>query len=68
MKNKIKCPICNQEFEGGDFDDCPFCGWECWLLEDIENPDKIDVVNGVSISKAKKNYEKGLSPWGDPLK
>ena len=26
--NEVKCPICGTVFEGGTFDDCPYCDWE----------------------------------------
>ena len=27
MSRKIRCPICEKEFQGDTFDNCPFCDW-----------------------------------------
>lgn len=66
-KEKVKCPICGTEFEGGSFDDCPYCDWTYLGYEGEMEEDELDSANPVSIQKAKALVAKGLNIWGDPL-
>lgn len=64
---KVKCPICGTEFEGGSFDDCPICDWTYLGYEGELEEDEIDSANPITVKQAKKNFAKGLDIWGNPL-
>lgn len=64
---QVKCPICGTEFEGGSFDDCPYCDWEYLGFESELDEDEYEEVNHTTIKHAKENFAKGLDIWGDPL-
>lgn len=64
---KVKCPICGTEFEGGSFDICEYCGWGYLGYESELDPDEKEDYNLMSINQAKANFAKGLDIWGDPL-
>lgn len=66
-KEKVKCPICGTEFEGGSFDDCPLCDWTYLGYEGEMEEDELDSANPVTIQEAKENFAKGLNIWGEPL-
>lgn len=66
-KEKVKCPICGTEFEGGSFDDCPLCDWTYLGYEGEMEEDELDSANPVTIREAKENFAKGLNIWGEPL-
>ena len=68
MGDKVKCFICNTEFEGGSFDECPVCGWMYEGFEAELDPNEKDECNLMSISKAKKNFSEGKNIWGESLK
>ena len=63
----VKCPICGTEFEGGSFDDCPYCDWEYEYDDYTGEEDDVDGVNPVSYNQAKELVAKGLNIWGEPL-
>ena len=67
MSKKIKCPICEKEFQGDTFENCPYCDW-CYqgFERDIEQ-DEYNSINHTTIAKAKENLSKGLNIWGEPL-
>ena len=67
MTEKVICPICGTEFEGGSFDDCPFCDWTYLGYEGEMEEDEVDSANPVTIGQAKALVAKGLNIWGDPL-
>ena len=67
MTEKVKCPICGTEFEGGSFDDCPYCDWAYLGYEGEMEEDEVDSANPVTIRQAKELLAKGLNIWGDPL-
>ena len=52
MDEKLKCPICGNEFEGGTFDVCECCGWSYLGYEDELEEDEIDSYNS-KTSKGK---------------
>ena len=65
MSNKVICPVCGTEFEGGWTDDCPFCDWTYMGNED--NCDEHNSGNPITLRQARENVRKGLNIWGDPL-
>ena len=67
MTEKVTCPICGTEFEGGSFDDCPYCDWTYLGYEGELEEDEVDSANPVTIRQAKMNFAKGLNIWGEPL-
>lgn len=67
MDEKLKCPICGTEFEGGTFDICPYCDWTYLGYEDELEEDEIDSANPTTVKQARENFAKGLDIWGDPL-
>lgn len=64
---KIKCYICGTEFEGGTFDDCPYCDWTHIGYEADLDKDEYDSANPITIEQAKKFVSQGLNIWGEPL-
>ncbi len=67
MNNKVKCPVCGTEFEGGSFDDCPYCDWTYEFDDYSGFEDEISGANPVSLRQAQKLFSEGLNIWGDPL-
>ena len=67
MTEKVTCPICGTEFEGGSFDDCPYCYWTYLGYEGELEEDEVDSANPVTIRQAKELVAKGLNIWGEPL-
>lgn len=67
MDEKLKCPICGNEFEGGTFDVCECCGQSYLGYEDELEEDEIDSANPITVKQARENFAKGLDIWGDPL-
>lgn len=65
--NKVKCYICGTEFEGGDWDHCPYCDWSHTGIEHLMEPDEQDPENTMSVEKAKRLVASGKNIWGDPL-
>lgn len=63
----VKCPICGTEFEGGTFDDCPYCDWAYLGYEGELEEDEIDLANPITVKQAKENFAKGLDIWGRSL-
>lgn len=67
MSDKVKCPICGTEFEGGSFDECPYCEWMYWGFESELDENEKDDANLTSIAQAKQMVAQGKTIWGDPL-
>ena len=66
---KLKCCICGTEYEGEYDDECPVCLWSnSGIEEQMYNDDERDAYNLMSRKKAKENYAKGLTIFGDPIK
>lgn len=65
--NKVKCHICGTEFEGEDYDECPYCCWVHTGMEDFYSPDEKEDCNLMSINEAKRLVASGKNIWGDPL-
>ena len=64
---KVKCPICGTEFEGGTLDDCPYCDWTYLGFEAKLKENEVFPANPITVKQAKENLAKGLDIWGRPL-
>lgn len=67
MKESIKCYICGTEYEGEEFDECPYCEWGYTGLEDCYDPDEKEDYNLMSINDAKRLVSEGKTIFGNPL-
>ena len=67
MLEHIKCPICGTEFEGEQFDECPYCQWGCTLHDEIYEEDAYDDYNMTSRKEAREKLKNGLTLFGHPL-
>ena len=63
----IKCHICGTEYEGEQFDECPYCVWGYTGIEHLQEEDEVDSYNCISIEGSRKNLKNGLTIFGDPL-
>ncbi len=64
-----KCLICSTEFDADATDDeCPYCNWFNFIIDDDLDEDDPDTLNPITIRQAKENLAKGLDIWGKPLK
>lgn len=67
MSKNVKCPICGTEFEGGPFDDCPYCDWTYEYDDYTGEEEDLGGANPISYNQAKENFVNGLNVWGEPL-
>ncbi len=66
---EYKCAICGTVFMGGMFEDpCPTCQWiPVGNEHEIDENERVR-INYTTIREARKNYAKGLTIFGDPIK
>ena len=66
---EYKCAVCGAVFTGGMFEDpCPRCQWIPVGNEDEIDENEYVRINYTTIKRAKENYAKGLTIFGDPIK